>query len=69
MKPAEFSGSDANPARTIIPAETKIGVAVRLEGYEYLSESAEGSSAFQRVSALHEHNDEKLPPAVRPTTG
>ncbi|HTW59399.1 MAG TPA: PilZ domain-containing protein [Terriglobales bacterium] len=34
-------------------AETKIGVAVRLEGYEYLPEVAESSAAFARVSALH----------------
>jgi hypothetical protein len=38
-------------------AETKIGVAVRLEGYEYLPESAEGSSNFARVSSLHTHNE------------
>jgi hypothetical protein len=34
-------------------AETKIGVAVRLEGYEYLSEMTESSATFARVSALH----------------
>jgi len=40
-------------------AETKIGVAVRLHGYEYLPESADSSSSsFQRVSALHEHRHE-----------
>jgi hypothetical protein len=33
--------------------ETKIGVAVRLEGYEYLSDMAESSTSFARVSALH----------------
>jgi hypothetical protein len=38
-------------------AETKIGVAVRLEGYEYLPESAEGSSSFTRVSSLHSHGE------------
>jgi hypothetical protein len=43
--------------------EPKIGVAVRLEGYEYLSESSQ-SSTFPRVSALHsqhgrEHDDEQ----------
>jgi hypothetical protein len=38
-------------------AEPKIGVAVRLEGYEYLPESSESSSTFPRVSALHpQHN-------------
>jgi len=38
-------------------AETKIGVAVRLDSYEYLTESAEASSSFPRVSALHPHLD------------
>lgn len=37
-------------------AETKIGVAVRLEGYEYLSESAD-TSRFARVSSLHSDRD------------
>jgi hypothetical protein len=32
---------------------TKIGVAVRLECYEYLSDMAESSASFARVSALH----------------
>ncbi|MFZ0958309.1 MAG: PilZ domain-containing protein [Candidatus Sulfotelmatobacter sp.] len=48
-------------------AETKIGVAVRLHGYEYLPESADSSSSsFQRVSALHErrHEPEEDQPAV-----
>jgi hypothetical protein len=36
-----------------IPAERKIGVAVRLECYEYLSDVAEHSATFARVSALH----------------
>lgn len=42
-------------------AETKIGVAVRLEGYEYLSEAAEASTSFQRVSALHGHREDDRP--------
>lgn len=46
-------------------AETKIGVAVRLHGYEYLPEIADSSSSFQRVSALHEHRHE--PDEDRPT--
>lgn len=33
--------------------ETKIGVAVRFEGYEYLAEPAESSATFTRLSALH----------------
>jgi hypothetical protein len=38
-------------------AETKVGVAVRLECYEYLPESAEPAASFARVSALHTHRD------------
>jgi PilZ domain len=34
-------------------AETKIGVAVCLSGYEYLPETEDGSSAFRRIAALH----------------
>jgi hypothetical protein len=33
--------------------ETKIGVAVCLNGYEYLPESEDGSADFRRISALH----------------
>jgi hypothetical protein len=33
--------------------ETKIGVAVRFEGYEYLSEPSELAAAHARLSALH----------------
>lgn len=34
-------------------AETKIGVAVCLKGYEYLPELEDGSTDFRRISALH----------------
>ena len=40
-------------------AETKIGVAVRLECYEYLPDSS--SASLARVSSLHSHNDEDQP--------
>ena len=53
------------------PAETKVGVAVRLEKYEYLSESSEGA-AFPRVSALHPHREEEQRlehSDLRPTVG
>ena len=46
----------------------KIGVAVRLDGYEYLPESSD-SAAFPRVSALHPQRDGDRPAAqssVRP---
>jgi hypothetical protein len=35
------------------PAETKIGVAVCLSGYDYLSENEDSSADFRRISALH----------------
>ncbi len=52
-------------------AEPKIGVAVRLEGYEYLPES-ESSATFPRVSALHPQHNEDRPvahSATRPVLG
>lgn len=52
VRPAAKSSFDSSSAAR---AETKIGVAVRLECYEYLTESAESSSTFARVSALHSH--------------
>jgi len=62
QEPSHPVAALANPR-----AETKIGVAVRLHGYEYLPESADSSSSsFQRVSALHErrHEPEEDQPAV-----
>jgi hypothetical protein len=60
--------ASSNPVRV----ESKIGVAVRLEGYEYLPESSESSAKHARVSALHPpHEEERLPPrsTVRPSIG
>jgi hypothetical protein len=37
--------------------ETKIGVAVCLNGYEYLPEDEDGSAEFRRISALHSPDD------------
>jgi hypothetical protein len=37
---------------------TRSVVAVQLEGYEFLAEAEGGSSAFARISALHEHPHE-----------
>jgi hypothetical protein len=42
-------------------AETKIGVAVRLEGYEYLAEDAASSTSHVRISALHPQQEEDRP--------
>jgi hypothetical protein len=44
----------------------KIGVAVRLEGYEYLSDLDEAASTFPRVSALHEHEHDGSRDEERP---
>lgn len=68
-QPASSQHDPSQPSVTLAnpPAETKIGVAVRLHGYEYLPESADSSSSsFQRVSALHErrHEPERDQPAV-----
>jgi len=41
--------------------ESKIGVAVRLECYEYLPEASETSDAFARISTLHPHREEEQP--------
>ena len=41
------------------PVEAKIGVAVRFEGYEYLSD--ESSAPFVRVAALHPQHEEDRP--------
>ena len=51
----------ANPAYGISPAqaETKIGVAVRLECYEYLSDSS--ADGLARVSSLHARHEEEQP--------
>jgi hypothetical protein len=37
--------------------DSKIGVAVRLECYEYLPDSREPAASFARVSALHTHRE------------
>lgn len=52
---------------------TKYGVAVRLQGYEFLSDAAaamEPSADFNRISALHEHiRQEGSGPANGPAPG
>lgn len=39
--------------------EKKIGVAVRLENYEYLAVGSEVSAAYTRISTLHSDHEEK----------
>jgi len=59
VRPAASPEDSSGPAR----AETKIGVAVRFDGYEYLPQAAESSSGFARVSALHPRHEEDQTPA------
>jgi len=58
VRPVTTSGEgSSNVAR----AETKIGVAARLECYEYLPESANSRSNLARTSSLHPHHEEDQP--------
>ncbi|MGA9801232.1 MAG: PilZ domain-containing protein [Terriglobales bacterium] len=46
----------------VLPAQSKFGIAVHIEGYEYLSESegaAKVSTAFPRVSGAHDANQSR----------
>jgi PilZ domain len=62
IRPSANSTSDSSRTQATIAqariAEAKIGVAVRLECYEYLPESSQSSASFPRVSSLHQHRDE-----------
>ncbi len=49
----------SNGSASAIAAEPKIGVAVRLENYEYLSVSSESSANFARISKLHPDRPEE----------
>ena len=51
-------------AQSQSPAETKIGVAVRLEGYEYLRDAEEAGVTFPRISTLHTRHDDEHPAAA-----
>jgi len=67
VKPADNSWKPAALAETetklpgIKAAETKIGVAVCLKGYEYLPETEAGSADFRRISALHSPSETQRP--------
>ena len=54
VRPAVAPAPDASAS---VRAETKIGVAVRFAGYEYLPESSESSSTFARVTTQHSSHD------------
>jgi len=66
-KPAASTDIDARLAEVTSAetksAETKIGVAVCLNGYEYLPETADGSADFRRISALHSPSATERPAA------
>jgi PilZ domain len=50
----------------------KIGVAVRLENYEYLATATQTSATFERVAPLHHDHPEDRPslrPSIRPVVG
>lgn len=53
--------SSEHPSEFPAPSETKIGVAVRFAGYEYLPEPAESSAAFHRISSLHAPDEKERP--------
>jgi hypothetical protein len=55
--------SQADPSHASAPladSPARVGVAVRLEGYEYLPDLAD-NSALQRVAALHKHPHDPQP--------
>ena len=65
MMPAEITLTENMRVRCrgrvtrVMPAQSKFGVAVHLEGYEYLSEApstAQVSASFPRVSGAHDAN-------------
>jgi|SRR5271165_1923018 len=64
LRIARPTGTPSQDSLNKACAETKIGVAVRLEGYEYLPET-EPASGFARVSALHPNDDTEEPLASR----
>jgi hypothetical protein len=64
-KPAASAGSETRLAGAK-SAETKIGVAVCLKGYEYLPETEDSSADFRRISALHSPSGTERPATPAP---
>ena len=64
-KPAASASPDPKLAETKA-AETKIGVAVCLKGYEYLPEMEDSSADFRRISALHSPSETERPATPAP---
>ena len=65
-KPADKDSARSVPGSTGIATAGKMGVAVRLDGYEYLAEPA-SSAAFPRVSSLHNHREDERALPVQPS--
>src|SRR5271169_853035 len=69
VKPVDSNWKPApSPETETKFAETKIGVAVCLKGYEYLAEAEDGSADFRRISALHSPSETERPAAPSPGT-
>ena len=66
VRPADNTWRPASSAKAETEAETKIGVAVCLKGYEYLTETEDGSAEFRRISALHSPSQTERPAAPVP---
>jgi hypothetical protein len=49
-------------------AETKLGVAVCLSGYDYLADDDASSAEFLRISALHSPTEVSVPASLAPLT-
>jgi PilZ domain len=60
------SADTSNKLAEIKAAETKIGVAVCLNGYEYLPETEDSSADFRRISALHSPTETERPATPAP---
>jgi hypothetical protein len=65
VKAMDNSGVEAKSPESE-PAETKIGVAVCLKGYEYLSETEDFSLGARRILALHHPGDTQRIEASEP---
>lgn len=67
VKPADHgwtptTGAEIEPTFAVAKsADTKIGVAVCLSGYEYLPEAEDSSADFRRISALHAPSETEPP--------
>jgi hypothetical protein len=74
IRPAENQAAESsNSQENASPTESKIEVAVLLQGYEYLAEPAETSPNFPRVSVLRhgdqDDTDRRLPVPASPGPG